>query len=434
MTVPIYATWCLSNNLGDAINCYLIERWTGQKPVFVDPHSHYPKYMLSGSILNWATPYTIVWGAGFANRSDVVNIQADIRAVRGPLTADRVGEISGNKPGAYGDPVSLMPSLYMPSNIKKAGKIGVIPHYLHQQEVWDLIKGQEEYEFINIFEEPESFVDKLLGCEKVLCSSLHAIILANAYKVPFAWFETKDPLGGDRTKFYDFFLSCKFDRTIKPHTIYEITGNPPKFFDDYIQPAYFDSAAFSNCCPFKDLGRKIRLSILICHLNDREKQLNRLMEHITPQLCPEVEVLVETDSGELSVGKKRNILLEKAKGDYVAFVDDDDQILDLYIPKVLNALRGDPDVVGMTGHYVVGVNDPEVFKHSIKYDHWYTEAGIHYRCPNHLNPVRRELALKIKYPEQDVGEDHEYSTRLFELLKGSKEVMIDDTPLYWYLK
>ena len=57
------------------------------------------------------------------------------------------------------------------------------------------------------------------------------------------------------------------------------------------------------------------------------------------------------------------------------------------------------------------------FIHSIKYKTWFEENYIYYRCPNHLNPVKRELALKVRFLPQDSGEDCDYSKRLLPLLK-----------------
>lgn len=35
MTNPIFASWCISNNIGDALTPWLIERITGNIPIFV---------------------------------------------------------------------------------------------------------------------------------------------------------------------------------------------------------------------------------------------------------------------------------------------------------------------------------------------------------------------------------------------------------------
>ena len=73
---------------------------------------------------------------------------------------------------------------------------------------------------------------------------------------------------------------------------------------------------------------------------------------------------------------------------------------------------------------------PEIFRHSIYFDGWYTKEGIHYRTPNHLSAVKREIALQVGFVSKNVGEDHDYSKRLRPLLK--KEVSVGEKPLYFY--
>lgn len=58
--------------------------------------------------------------------------------------------------------------------------------------------------------EIETFIDDLNECEAVLSSSLHGIIIANAYGVPARYFRFKDQtLGGsaEGKKFSDYFQS-----------------------------------------------------------------------------------------------------------------------------------------------------------------------------------------------------------------------------------
>jgi glycosyltransferase involved in cell wall biosynthesis len=146
-----------------------------------------------------------------------------------------------------------------------------------------------------------------------------------------------------------------------------------------------------------------------------------------------VEILSQVDNGEMAIGAKRNRLLHRVKGDYICFVDDDDEVPDNYISLILNAIAdGYPDVCGLKGLLIRShQRQARTFIHSIKYDHWFEEDGIYYRCPNHLNPVKRKLALQVGFPEKDFGEDQDYSMKLFPLLQT--EYMIDET-LYYYRK
>jgi hypothetical protein len=75
--------------------------------------------------------------------------------------------------------------------------------------------------------------------------------------------------------------------------------------------------------------------------------------------------------------------------------------------------------------------------HSLKYTHWYDEINNenpnlrnYYRNPNHLNPVKREYALAVKFPEINVGEDKDYSYKIKQFLKTESYI---EKPLYHYL-
>lgn len=173
-----------------------------------------------------------------------------------------------------------------------------------------------------------------------------------------------------------------------------------------------------------------RLSILVCSLASRLDKLQRLQKVLEPQLHNDVEVLVKTDSGELVIGKKRNMLLDEAKGDYVAFVDDDDIVSNDYVRKIMEATENRPDCCGIQGIITFQGQDPRMFIHSLKYKEWFEQNGIYYRCPNHLNPIKRELAVATKFPERNFGEDRDFSTRLLPLLKDEKFI---PGVLYHYL-
>jgi len=177
-------------------------------------------------------------------------------------------------------------------------------------------------------------------------------------------------------------------------------------------------------------SQKVRLSILICSLGNRSALLGRLMERIESQRTSELEVLVDVDDGQKSIGSKRNALLQRATGDYVAFVDDDDLVSANYVKKILEAVNNNPDCCGMEGIYTVQGTNPRKFIHSIQYTSWFEQNGILYRNPNHLSPVRREHALATMFPEINHGEDRVYSERLLSRLKTETYI---EGPIYHYL-
>jgi glycosyltransferase involved in cell wall biosynthesis len=182
----------------------------------------------------------------------------------------------------------------------------------------------------------------------------------------------------------------------------------------------------------------VKLSILIPSLYTQERidLFSRLKCVLYPQLTPDVEIIPLIDHGEISIGVKRNHLLSMAKGEYISFVDDDDLVSSNYVQQILNAIATGPDVVGIKLiHYLNGYLLGKT-EHSIKYKEWKNTMGgdglwQFTRCPNHLNPVKRELALRAGFPDKVYGEDKDYSLNLVKLI--STEVMIHH-PIYYYMQ
>ena len=181
------------------------------------------------------------------------------------------------------------------------------------------------------------------------------------------------------------------------------------------------------------MSTAVRLSILIPTLPSRNEFLNRLLDLLRPLAAPygeEIEIRTLLTDSQPSVGVKRQQLLQEAKGQYIAFIDDDDMVDPLYFERIMPLLDGVNDCVGFRGIYTVDGQNPGVFIHTLKCDKWHERDGIYYRCPNHLNPVKREIALAAGFPDQRFGEDQAYSMAVRPFLK--QEAMVDDPPLYLY--
>lgn len=150
--------------------------------------------------------------------------------------------------------------------------------------------------------------------------------------------------------------------------------------------------------------------------------LAELVAILGPQLVPDSEHLV--DDGDGSVGAKRNRLLAKATGDYVAFVDDDDLVSTNYVADILASIEHNPDCVGMVGLLMRDGIIVGAFEHSIRYHAWEdrgpSAAPRWVRPPNHLNPVRRDLAIATGFLDINHGEDQDYSMRLAPMLNIEK--------------
>lgn len=172
----------------------------------------------------------------------------------------------------------------------------------------------------------------------------------------------------------------------------------------------------------------ITLSILIATMPIRRDKLVNLRQVLDRQITPEVEIITDS-SMNYNIGTKRNKLLALAQGKYVVFQDDDDLISSDYVAKILEACKADRDCIGISG--VITTNGKQQMNWHISRDYqgWFERNNVYYRTPNHISPVKRELALLAGFPEVAFAEDYEYSMRLLPLLKS--EIKIPGI-LYYY--
>jgi len=174
----------------------------------------------------------------------------------------------------------------------------------------------------------------------------------------------------------------------------------------------------------------MKVSVCVASIIERQAYyLKRMLSILEPQLTSDIELVIETDNREMTIGAKQQKLLERAQGDYICYVDEDDIIPGYYIAEILKAIETQPDCVGINGIITLDEKNPYPFFHSIQYDHWYTDNKGHYRTPNHINPVKREIALLSGF-KNITAADHGYAIGLQPLLKT--EVIIEKC-MYFYL-
>lgn len=181
------------------------------------------------------------------------------------------------------------------------------------------------------------------------------------------------------------------------------------------------------------------LSILIATIPERRDQFEKLVNDLTRW---PIEVLSDNRPRmAVSVGLKRQSLLEIAQGDYVCFHDDDDWHSPNYVPLMLKAIEDHaPDCIGfeitckgMGRSINRSRNGFKLAAASKRYDKWgdNVEGYDYVRSTYHKTPVKREIALKAGFKDLRFAEDHDYSMSLKATGLLKTEVFIPE-PLYIY--
>jgi hypothetical protein len=205
----VHAFWCRipsRPNFGDALTPWLIRRITGRHPVFVRPDDPREKYLVVGSILEYAGPRCTVWGSGILTQNDSVSPAARFLALRGPLSRARALACGAECPEVFGDPALLLPRFYRPEAVSRRG-LGVVAHYSDKPRLQNRWPPTADLRLIDIQEPIESVIDQIVSCEAIASSSLHGLIVSHAYGVPALYVKFRDLLHCDGSKFNDYYLS-----------------------------------------------------------------------------------------------------------------------------------------------------------------------------------------------------------------------------------
>lgn len=154
----------------------------------------------------------------------------------------------------------------------------------------------------------------------------------------------------------------------------------------------------------------------------RESQVQALQAKISKQHNGEVEHLVLCDNRSRSIGEKRQALLDIAKGQYVAFVDDDDDVEPLYVEMILNAIQRNPDVITFRQCAIYNGTESDVHFRLGQGDGRFNANGITQRDAWHVNAWKRELVKDCKFLSVNYGEDKAWAIQARQLAKREEHI------------
>lgn len=170
-------------NFGDHLSYVVVSRLLARHEMLLDEAARAHKRLLAvGSILHFAQNDDVIWGSGINGKiheNKHTFSRLDVRAVRGPLTRTYLSGRGISVPEVYGDPVLLLPTLF-PNRFKKAPRVEncFVPN-LH-----DLSATIGERNVVSPLLPWNQVVERILESEFVISSSLHGLIVAEAFGIP----------------------------------------------------------------------------------------------------------------------------------------------------------------------------------------------------------------------------------------------------------
>lgn len=220
------------NNFGDLLSKYLVEKITNKKVNFTQRES-FGKLLAIGSLIDYTSLYSksYIWGTGSMMSNPIrkedlrrgwlmenlfrkIN-RSEICALRGPLTGQIVESLNFEDPKVYGDPAILLPDFYQPVVVRKKNDVGLVLHWSQEIKLQETQKEEltrKGIYLISILRSGdygiEEFVREILSCEKVFSTSLHGVIVSQAYGIPAQWItlEGTEIHPEAELKFKDYFL------------------------------------------------------------------------------------------------------------------------------------------------------------------------------------------------------------------------------------
>ncbi len=261
--------WDAEPNFGDVIGPYLVSKITNLPTVNVLHRSTTSCLMTVGSIIQRIDREgMVIWGSGLIQEPSykellkISKYKPKVLSVRGFKTAELLESIGIeiiNK-NAYGDPALIMPLFYQPTSINPV-KTAICPHFTHKEYFINEVGSNEFINIIDVQADMQFVVDQIASSSACISTSLHGIIIAQAYNIPWIWLEiTDNNLKGNDFKFLDFFSTI--DKSMITHVKIKLSD---------IANIDFKELANKASLPRKFYNEKLILDALKQHIDSIEE-------------------------------------------------------------------------------------------------------------------------------------------------------------------
>lgn len=178
-------------NFGDELSRTVVELMLARRGATLFDSAPRQRQLLSvGSVLHMARDDAAIWGTGLHGNTpqrDHQYSRLDVRAVRGPVTRRFLSDRGIAVPEVYGDPALLLPALTN-GRFKATSEFDVafVPNLHDMNHVRDtgLAARFPQMNIVDPLRAWDVVVADILRYRLVLASSLHGLIVAEAFGIP----------------------------------------------------------------------------------------------------------------------------------------------------------------------------------------------------------------------------------------------------------
>lgn len=236
-----------ANNFGDLLGPIIVERLAGSSTKPETLQQAAPRLTAVGSILHFAQEGDTVWGTGVNGKVDPTRHRfgsLDVRAVRGPRTAQYLDSRGVSVDVPYGDPALLVPDLFpelQKASQEKRYRRTVIPN------LNDLSKFMRHPDLLNPRTNVWACLRRIVQSELVVGTSLHAMIIAESFGIDFVLLESHSE---SSFKFHDYAEGTG-RRLVEPAKSLDSVLSAPR-----MEPLLYSARALRDSFPH-DLWRAV---------------------------------------------------------------------------------------------------------------------------------------------------------------------------------
>ena len=174
----------------------------------------------------------------------------------------------------------------------------------------------------------------------------------------------------------------------------------------------------------------IKLTVLIPAIPSRWEKFQKIFTKLDKQATKDVEILGLIDNKKRSIGAKRDALKTLVNGEYMCYVDDDDDVSDDFIKEILKGIKGNPDVIAFQQRAIIGDMEGVIDFDLSNDNEQFTPNKVTKRKPFTCCAWKSSIGKVVKFPDLMYGEDAGWLEFMWQISKTQYKI---DKILHTYI-